>query len=207
MRTRDRILEAARTLFNDEGLAQVSTNRIATELDISPGNLHYHFKKKEDLVGWLLRRFTEALRPFADSHESVEVIEDLWMTIHLALEVIDQYRFILRDADYLVREYPTLVLPLRELIGRRIAAIRAVLEKLRDLEVIQVTDEQLTALVLQAVLVTTAWHAFENLMPVAARGPISGTRAAAYHLLVMLSPYVNDASRLYLDYLRDRYAG
>jgi AcrR family transcriptional regulator len=66
VRTRDRILEAARTLFNDEGLAQVSTNRIATELDIRPGNLHYHFKKKEDLVGWLLRRLTESLRPFAD---------------------------------------------------------------------------------------------------------------------------------------------
>ena len=85
MRTRDRILETARNLFNDEGLAQVSTNRIATELDISPGNLHYHFKKKEVLVAWLLRRLTESLRPFADSHESVEAIEDLWMTMHLAL--------------------------------------------------------------------------------------------------------------------------
>jgi hypothetical protein len=28
--------ETARNLFNDEGLAQASTNRIATELDISP---------------------------------------------------------------------------------------------------------------------------------------------------------------------------
>ncbi len=206
MRTRDRILEAARTLFNDEGLAQVSTNRIATELDISPGNLHYHFKKKEDLVGWLLRRLTESLRPFADSHESVEAIEDLWMTMHLALEVIDQYRFILRDVDFLVREYPALVVPLRELVGRRIAAMRAVLEKLRGLQVIDATDEQLTALVLQAVLANTAWHSFENLLPVGAQGSVSGTRAVAYHLLVMLSPYVNEASRPYLDYLRGRYA-
>ncbi|TXH49260.1 MAG: TetR/AcrR family transcriptional regulator, partial [Burkholderiaceae bacterium] len=170
MRTRDRILETARNLFNDEGLAQVSTNRIATELDISPGNLHYHFKKKEVLVAWLLRRLTESLRPFADSHESVEAIEDLWMTMHLALEVIDQYRFILRDVDFLVREYPALVVPLRELVGRRIAAMRAVLEKLRGLQVIDATDEQLTALVLQAVLANTAWHSFENLLPVGARG-------------------------------------
>ena len=206
MRTRDRILETARNLFNDEGLAQVSTNRIATELDISPGNLHYHFKKKEVLVAWLLRRLTESLRPFADSHESVEAIEDLWMTMHLALEVIDQYRFILRDVDFLVREYPALVVPLRELVGRRIAAMRAVLEKLRGLQVIDATDEQLTALVLQAVLANTAWHSFENLLPVGARGSVSGTRPVAYHLLVMLSPYVNEASRPYLDYLRGRYA-
>ena len=120
--------------------------------------------------------------------------------------MIDQYRFILRDVDFLVREYPALVVPLRELVGRRIAAMRAVLEKLRGLQVIDATDEQLTALVLQAVLANTAWHSFENLLPVGARGSVSGTRAVAYHLLVMLSPYVNEASRPYLDYLRGRYA-
>ena len=59
---------------------------------------------------------------------------------------------------------------------------------------------------LQAVLANTAWHSFENLLPVGARGSVSGTRAVAYHLLVMLSPYVNEASRPYLDYLRGRYA-
>ena len=73
-------------------------------------------------------------------------------------------------------------------------------------QVIDATDEQLTALVLQAVLANTAWHSFENLLPVGARGSVSGTRAVAYHLLVMLSPYVNEASRPYLDYLRGRYA-
>ena len=205
MKTRDRILETARQLFNQEGLAQVSTNRIAADLDISPGNLHYHFKRKEDLVAWLLRRFAESLRSFADAHRSIEALDDVWVVVHLALEAIERYCFIVRDVDFLVREFPALVQPLRELTGQRIAAMQAVLEKLRSLGVIAASDEQLAALAMQTVLTNTAWHSFENLLPAESRQRISGSRAAAYHLLVMISPYVSDESQSYLDYLRSRY--
>src|SRR6266536_2569583 len=58
MKTRDRILETALRLFNEEGAAKVPTNRIATELEMSPGNLYYHFRQKEQLVDRLLRRLT-----------------------------------------------------------------------------------------------------------------------------------------------------
>lgn len=205
MKTRDRILDAARLLFNAEGLAQVSTNRIAAELDISPGNLHYHFRRKEDLVAWLVRRFIEALRPYADVHQSIEAIDDLWVAMHLNLEVLDQYRFILRDVDFLTREYPDLLGPLRDLTGRRIASARAVLGKLRELEVISASDEQIGALALQTILTNTAWYAFENLLPESDRLTVRGPRAAAFHLLLMLSPLVNEQSQRYLDYLGERY--
>lgn len=206
MKTRERILETARQLFNDEGLAQVSTNRIAAELEISPGNLHYHFKKKEDLVAWLVRRFAEALRPFASASQSVEAIDDLWVTLHLALETIDRYRFILRDVDFLLREYPALAGPLREITVHRIEVVHAMLGRLRERGIIEASDEQLTVLALQTVMTYTAWHSFEALVPTGPWKPLTGTRAAAYHLLFMLSPYVNEQSRPYLDYLRGRYA-
>ena len=48
--TRDRILQASLALFNADGLAAVSTHKVAAELGISPGNLHYHFKTKEQMV-------------------------------------------------------------------------------------------------------------------------------------------------------------
>lgn len=205
MKTRDRILETARQLFNDEGLAQVSTNRIATELDISPGNLHYHFKRKEDLVSWLLRRFMETLRPFVDAHRSVEALDDFWVTLHLALEATDHYRFLLRDADFLLLEFPGLIRSMRELTAQRVAAMRAVLDKLRGVGVIAATDEQVATLALHSVLASTAWHSFENLLPPPAPPAPGGSHAVAYHLLVLLSPYVGEDSRHYLAYLRSRY--
>lgn len=43
------ILETARTLFNKSGYSQVTIRMIALELNMSSGNLNYHFKKREDI--------------------------------------------------------------------------------------------------------------------------------------------------------------
>jgi AcrR family transcriptional regulator len=43
------ILEAARTLFNERGYSQVTIRMIAIKLNMSSGNLNYHYKKREDI--------------------------------------------------------------------------------------------------------------------------------------------------------------
>jgi AcrR family transcriptional regulator len=48
--TRAQIIDMAIRLFNEFTVAAVSTNRIARELGISPGNLYYHFRDKESIV-------------------------------------------------------------------------------------------------------------------------------------------------------------
>lgn len=50
MKTRDRIVEIAITLFNEHGTGKTSTNHIARAAGISPGNLYYHFKNKEEII-------------------------------------------------------------------------------------------------------------------------------------------------------------
>lgn len=47
---RDKILETASRLFAEKGYAAVSMRRVATEVGMTPANLYYHFKDKEDLV-------------------------------------------------------------------------------------------------------------------------------------------------------------
>jgi len=48
--TRTRITEKALELFNTRGAHSVTTNHIARELGISPGNLYYHFRNKEEII-------------------------------------------------------------------------------------------------------------------------------------------------------------
>lgn len=59
MNTKDKILNKALELFNREGSSNISTNHIAKALDMSTGNLYYHFKNKESIIRALLQRMIE----------------------------------------------------------------------------------------------------------------------------------------------------
>jgi AcrR family transcriptional regulator len=50
MKTRDKIIDSALQLFNEQGTKAISTNHIAAAAGISPGNLYYHFRNKEDII-------------------------------------------------------------------------------------------------------------------------------------------------------------
>jgi AcrR family transcriptional regulator len=59
MTTRERIIETAIELFNAGGTKAVTTNHIAAAMNISPGNLYYHFHNKEEIIRTI----------FAEMHE------------------------------------------------------------------------------------------------------------------------------------------
>lgn len=60
--TRERILEAALDLFNRKGSVDVTTHDVAAACGISPGNLYYHFRNKEDIVRALFDQSLETHR-------------------------------------------------------------------------------------------------------------------------------------------------
>ncbi|RBP49725.1 TetR/AcrR family transcriptional regulator [Arenicella xantha] len=57
MRTRDLILDVALVLLNERGESIVTSVDLAHEMNISPGNLYYHFKGKEQVVEELYAQF------------------------------------------------------------------------------------------------------------------------------------------------------
>lgn len=87
---KDLIAETALALFNAHGVGAVTTNRIAEEAGVSPGNLYYHFRNKEEIVREFLPRIELALRASFDYPEEpplstarmvkdyVDGIERLW---------------------------------------------------------------------------------------------------------------------------------
>jgi AcrR family transcriptional regulator len=204
-KTRDRILDAARRLFNDEGLPAVSTHRIAAEVGISPGNLHYHFRSKRVITGVLFRRFEDRLAPCLDAAASATALDDLWLSLHLTFEAINEYRFIVRDMEHLLNESPELEARAQQLTARQLLAAQQLCSGLAEAGVIDAGAEDIEMLALQIVFTTTCWYSFKRLMPGRKPAAYGDAALAAYYTLSLLAPFVVGESRDYLNFLRAKY--
>jgi AcrR family transcriptional regulator len=201
MRTPDRIIDASLKLFNADGVAKVSTNRIAAEAGSTPGNLYYHFKTKQQIVDRLMRRFEAKLSPLLDNDRSLGAIDDVWLLLHLGFEIGHEYRFIFRDVDYLTREYPDLQPKFQAIVARSIANCRKIGLDLRDSGALEASDEDIESIAFNIVFMSACWSTFARMLP--PQGDSSGV--AAYRVLTMLTPYLRGEARHYLDYMRSKY--
>lgn len=104
MKTSERILEQARHLFNAHGVSAVSTANLAESLNISPGNLYYHFNNKQDLLVQLCEQCHQRLRPIL---AMLSIGQASWQELQLQLthllEIIAHYVFIVQDGLQICR--------------------------------------------------------------------------------------------------------
>jgi AcrR family transcriptional regulator len=104
LKTRERILDTALALFNEQGTATVSTNHIAAACGISPGNLYYHFRNKEDIIRALFdRMFVTWGAPSTMPDDRPLALSDLQAIVRGAFTLLGEYRFIYREQIALLR--------------------------------------------------------------------------------------------------------
>ncbi|NCP64407.1 MAG: TetR/AcrR family transcriptional regulator [Paraglaciecola sp.] len=120
MKTAERILVTSLDIFNQQGEANVSSVDIALELDISPGNLYYHFKGKEVIVAALFDLYAEQMRhlldaPLRQSHQQLSV-EEFFYFLFLVLEKNHLFRFLYRNPIDLSDKYPSIAKGFSKLI-------------------------------------------------------------------------------------------
>lgn len=205
--TRELILSTSLALFNDLGEPNVTTNLIADEADISPGNLHYHFRRKQDVVQVLFNRLSQELVPLIEvSGEGGIDTESLWFRLHLVFELKGRYRFVYRNISDIAERMPDIETAVRALFLRERNAVTALLNGLATAGVVQADPVQRTMLRDQLMLTLTYWIPFSYLFdPHGADNGSAQVRAIADVFLLALpylqQPWQDEAERLAADYL------
>ena len=126
-RTAERILEVTLELFNRFGEPNVSTTLISAELNISPGNLYYHYPAKDELINALFGRYEKALDELLRAADGVRNVEDAWLFFHMLFELIWQYRFLYRDLNDLLSKNRRLETHFQFVLKNKGSAVQSVL--------------------------------------------------------------------------------
>lgn len=207
-RTAERILEVTLELFNRFGEPNVSTTLISAELNISPGNLYYHYPAKDELINALFDRYELALTELLAASGDVKNVEDAWLFFHMLFELIWQYRFLYRDLNDLLSKNRRLETHFQRLLLAKQRAVHAVLDGLsgwaKD-SALQMGSAEAAPVAHAMVVVLTYWLSYEYVRE--PRHALEPERAAAalargaYHVLSLLMPYLDPSSRAHLHAL------
>jgi AcrR family transcriptional regulator len=209
-RTRERILETSLALFNRFGEPHITTADIADEMNISPGNLYYHFRNKDDIIGELYAAYETTVVPLLAVPEAPPPgVEDLWFLLHVLFERMREYRFLYRDLDEITSRNRKLALRFADLLRR---FDRTVLELCRSLVrsgQMHASEREIGALAANATLVSTYWMSWQRVVGVQrGKSPEAGDVSldhAAYHVLALVAPYLVGDGRALIERLGEDY--
>ncbi len=208
-RTAERILDVTLDLFNRFGEPNVSTTLISAELNISPGNLYYHYPAKDELINALFQRFDTELADLLRAADDVRHVEDAWLFFHMLFELIWQYRFLYRDLNDLLSKNRRLETQFQAVLKNKTRAVRSVLDGLARGSDVRIGASEAEPVSTAMVVVLTYWLSFEYVRdPRHALEPDAAGAAlarGAYHVLSLLSPYLDAAARDHLHALASPY--
>ncbi|HEY1090701.1 MAG TPA: TetR/AcrR family transcriptional regulator [Burkholderiaceae bacterium] len=209
-RTADRILVCTLELLNLHGEPNVSTTLISAELGISPGNLYYHFPARDELINALVGRHLVELAPLLAAAADVRNVEDAWLYFHMQFELIWRYRFLYRDMNDLLSKNRRLEGELQRMVTAQEQAMLDLLAGLARGGALHASGDECQALAPAMLVLLNYWLSFEYVRdPRHALEPERVEAAllrGAFHVLNLLTPYLEPASRTHLQGLTASYA-
>ena len=202
--TRDRILDTSLLMFNARGEPNVTTNHIADELEISPGNLYYHFRNKDDIVAHLFSRYEVRIdQALVVPDDRLPGLEDLWLQLHAVYECIWDYRFLFRDLVDILARNRKLRLHFSRILKRAADNASEVMRAMVRAEVIRASPDEIRATADNVLVITTFWLNFSAVR--GERDEQEAIRVGIHQVMMLLAPFLRDAERLHLNQLAEAY--
>jgi AcrR family transcriptional regulator len=209
-KTKERILAVALEMFNLHGAPAVTTNALADELSMSPGNLYYHYRNKDDIINQLFTQYEAAIDGLlVIPEERMPNVEDAWLFLHVLFETIWKFRFLYRDINELLPSNRKLELKMQSVLRRKGELARGLTKALANTGELTASEVEIESLSNNMVVVATYWLSYEY-----AKNPrhfndektaSAALARGAYHVLSLVAPYLHAPARAHLGALAQHY--
>ncbi len=203
VKTSERIVQTSLELFNQQGERSVSTNHIAAHMEISPGNLYYHFPNKQAIIAVLFREYEALVDTFLRPPQGRAVtVEDKRFYLQAVLAGMWRYRFLHRDLEHLLESDPELATGYRRFSQRCLTQGNAIYQGFVDAGILTMDSVQTEALTLNAWIILTSWVRFlcttnENSTHLSAEA----IKRGVYQVLVLEAGFVTPQAKDAVDAL------
>ncbi|EOQ67382.1 TetR/AcrR family transcriptional regulator [Acinetobacter sp. WU_MDCI_Abxe161] len=161
LKTKDRILQISLQLFNERGERSVTTNHIAAELGISPGNLYYHFRNKHEIIKELMYQYqVETLDMLSLPEDRPLTTNDKINYFQVLSGQLWSYRFIHRDVYHLVESNEDFKKIYPRFAGQVMQQGQKIYQAFVDAGLMKMTPSEIEALIINLWIVLTNWTNF-----------------------------------------------
>ena len=202
--TRELILTTSLVMFNADGEPNVTTNHIADELEISPGNLYYHFRNKDDIIQHLFARYEKRIdQVLVVPEDRLPGLEDLWLQLHAVYECIWDYRFLFRDLADILSRNRKLRMHFSRILKRASDNVIEVMRAMVRAEVMRASADEIRATADNILVIATFWLNFSAVR--GERDEQQSIRVGIHQVMMLLAPFLRDAERLHLNQLVEAY--
>ncbi|WP_110970317.1 TetR/AcrR family transcriptional regulator [Pseudomonas huaxiensis] len=207
IKTRERIVQNSLELFNQQGERSVSTNHIAAHMEISPGNLYYHFANKQEIIAELFSQYEEQVESFLHPPKGrLATVEDKRFYLKAILAAMWNYRFLHRDLEHLLDSDKELAARYRRFSQRCLLQGQAIYTGFVEAGILAMNTVQIESLTLNAWIILTSWVRFlcttrEN----AAHLSEEAIKRGVYQVLVLELGFVTATARPAVDALCEEF--
>lgn len=206
MKTRDRILLTTLELFNLCGEPNVTTIDIANEMDISPGNLYYHFRNKDQIIFELFLIFENSISEVLDTPQTIDLdMVDYWMYIHMIFEKIWEYRFFYRDLVSILERNEKLQKRFNRIMDKKYQACKNILSSMDEAETVSLAPYQIDSIATNMVISGTYWLNYLQIRNIGKALPEEDLGKGVYQVMSLVVPYLPDENKEALEEVAASY--
>ena len=161
LKTKERILQLSLQLFNERGERSVTTNHIAAELGMSPGNLYYHFRNKNEIIKELMEQYQhQTLEMLALPDDRALDANDKVHYFQVLSSQLWAYRFLHRDVYHLVENNEDFRKMYPRFAGQVMQQGQKIYKGFVNAGLMDMTDSEIEALIINLWIVLTNWTNF-----------------------------------------------